>query len=105
MINNPIHRIARIHEQAFIIDAHFDLLSEVASRRDRGERQVIENRYLKRPRTGKMNLIVAPIDVEDIFLPESVSDSIYATKSETTTMHPNPSSLMILSRATTNWRT
>ncbi len=39
MINNPTQRIARIHEQAFIIDAHFDLLSEVASRRDRGEKK------------------------------------------------------------------
>ena len=70
MINNPTQRIARIHEEAFIIDAHFDLLSEVASRRDRGEKRVIENRYLEGLRTGKMNLIVAPIYVEDIFLPE-----------------------------------
>lgn len=70
MKNIPTQRIARIHEEAFIIDAHFDLLSELASRRDRGEKRVIENRYLEGLRTGKMNLIVAPIYVDDIFLPE-----------------------------------
>ncbi len=70
MENILTQRIARIHEEAFIIDAHFDLLSEVASRRDRGEKRVIENRYLEGLRTGKMNLIVAPIYVDDIFLPE-----------------------------------
>ncbi len=39
MENILTQRIARIHEEAFIIDAHFDLLSEVASRRDRGENE------------------------------------------------------------------
>jgi len=70
MKTKQTQRITHLHDQAFIVDAHFDLLSEVASRRDRGEKRVIENRYLKGLRTGKMNLIVAPIYVEDIFLPE-----------------------------------
>ena len=63
-------RITHLHNRAFIVDAHFDLLWEVANRRDRGERQVIENRYLEGLRSGRMNLIVVPIYVEDIFLPE-----------------------------------
>jgi membrane dipeptidase len=70
MKNNPTRRIARIHEEAFTIDAHFDLLSEVAHRRNRGEHQVIENRYLDGFQAGGVNLIVAPIYVENIFLPE-----------------------------------
>jgi membrane dipeptidase len=70
MKNLPTQRIARIHQQAFIIDAHFDLLSEVAGQRDRGKQKVIENRYLEGFCAGGMDLIVAPIYVENIFLPE-----------------------------------
>ncbi len=68
--NPSVGRIARIHKQAFIIDAHFDLLAEVAHRRNRGEHRVIETRYLDGFRTGGMDLIVAPVYVENIFLPE-----------------------------------
>ncbi len=68
--NDLTRRISAIHERAFIIDAHFDLLAEVAHRRNRGERQVIETRYLDGFRVGGMDLIVAPVFVENIFLPE-----------------------------------
>ena len=68
--NRFARHIDRIHKQAFIMDAHFDLLAEVAHRRNRGERQVIENRYLDGFQAGGMNLIVAPVYVENIFLPE-----------------------------------
>ncbi len=36
-----------LHEKALTIDAHFDLPLDVAGRRERGQRKVIETHYYK----------------------------------------------------------
>ncbi len=59
-----------LHEKALTIDAHFDLPLDVAGRRERGQRKVIETHYLDGLRQGKVNLVVAAIFIEDYFLPE-----------------------------------
>lgn len=63
-------RVAEFHRQAFIVDAHFDLPLDIAYRRERGERNIIESSYIENFRSGGVNLIVAAIYVHDYFLPE-----------------------------------
>lgn len=59
-----------IHEKAFIIDGHFDLTSDLLSRRERGERNVIRDHYLDNFRKGDFDAIVSAIFIEDYYLPE-----------------------------------
>ncbi|TKB11619.1 dipeptidase [Desulforhopalus sp. IMCC35007] len=63
-------QIQKLHDRAFIVDAHFDLTYEVHNRRERGERQVIERDYLPQFKAGGFNLIVSAIFIHDYFLPE-----------------------------------
>lgn len=63
-------RIARLHRESFTVDAHFDLTYEVANLRERGQRKVIETRYLDQFREGGFDLIVSAIFIHDYFLPE-----------------------------------
>ena len=63
-------QIQKLHDRAFIVDAHFDLTYEVHNRRERGERQVIERDYLPQFKAGSFNLIVSAIFIHDYFLPE-----------------------------------
>lgn len=70
MSNNKQKHIEAIHEQAFIVDAHFDLTLDVAFRRERGEKKVIESNYIETFRQGGVDLIVSAMFVHDYFLPE-----------------------------------
>lgn len=63
-------RIKDLHEQAFIVDAHFDLPMDVAFRRERGEQKVVESSYIDEFRQGGVDLIVSAMFVHDYFLPE-----------------------------------
>ncbi|MEZ2736540.1 dipeptidase [Aneurinibacillus aneurinilyticus] len=63
-------KIASLHENAFVIDAHFDLLMDVEIQRARGRKKVIETDYLPGFKTSGINLIVASIFIESEFLPE-----------------------------------
>ena len=63
-------RVTDLHQQAFTIDAHFDLPWDVANQRDRGKEKVIASQYLDRFRKGGFNLIVSAIFIENYFLPE-----------------------------------
>jgi len=65
-----VARINEIHRQAFIIDAHFDLTYDLAFRRERGQKQVIENLYLEGFKQGGLALVVSAIFIHDYFLPE-----------------------------------
>ncbi|MFP4349645.1 MAG: dipeptidase [Desulfococcaceae bacterium] len=62
--------VADLHRKAFIIDAHFDLTHEVANRRERGAKRVVETDYLPGFLAGGVDLIVSAIFVHDWFLPE-----------------------------------
>ena len=63
-------KIEEIHQKAFTVDAHFDLTYDLANRRERGEKKVIENDYLPRFKKGNVDLIVSALFIHDIFLPE-----------------------------------
>ena len=67
IINN---RVKNLHDQAFIVDAHFDLPLDVAFRRERGEQKVVESSYIDDFRQGGVDLIVSAMFVHDYFLPE-----------------------------------
>ena len=57
-------------DNLFVLDAHFDLLSDAALRRGRGERKVIERMYMPDLMAGGVSALVASIFVEDMYLPE-----------------------------------
>ena len=65
-----LEHVADLHRRAFTVDAHFDLTYDVANRRERGETQVVEGRYLPHFKGGDFNLIVSAIFINDFFLPE-----------------------------------
>lgn len=60
----------KIKTSALIIDAHFDLLMDVAIQRDKGKKRVIESDYWPRFKQGGVNIIIAAIFVDSCFLPE-----------------------------------
>ena len=70
MKKNLREQIAAIHHKAFTVDAHFDLTYDVANRRERGEKKVIETHYLPQFKAGSFDLIVSAIFIHDLFLPE-----------------------------------
>lgn len=53
-----------------VIDGHFDILSDVAKKRKSGEIKVIENEYLSELHAGGVDIIVASIFVDSLYLPE-----------------------------------
>ena len=63
-------RIDDIHQKAFTVDAHFDLTFDLANRRERGEKKVIETHFLPNFKAGGFDLIVSAIFIHDFFLPE-----------------------------------
>ncbi len=63
-------KISALHRRAFTVDAHFDLPSEVANRRERGARKVIAEDYLPGFKAGGLDLIVSAIFIHNLFLPE-----------------------------------
>lgn len=65
-----IAHIETLHQNALIIDAHFDLTYDMANKRDRGRQKVIETDYLDGFRNGGFNLVVSALFVNDYFLPE-----------------------------------
>ena len=70
-MSDPLQdHIDRLHREAFVIDAHFDLPWDVANQRDRGRRKVVAEQYLPGFRAGGFDLIVASIYIENFFLPE-----------------------------------
>lgn len=70
MKENMEDRIKRIHKNSAIVDAHFDLLMDVAVKREYGHRKVIETNYLPGFIEGGVNIVVSSIFIESVFLPE-----------------------------------
>jgi len=62
--------VADLHRRAFTVDAHFDLTYDVANRRERNDRKVIESQYLESFTAGGFDLIVSSIFIHSFFLPE-----------------------------------
>lgn len=70
-MNNELEEhIRQLHDQAFTIDAHYDLTYDVANFRDHGHKKVIETNWLSSFQAGGIDLIVSAIFVHDYFLPE-----------------------------------
>jgi len=65
-----LEQVADIHRRAFTVDAHFDLTYEVANRRGRGRKKVIETSYLDEFKRGSLDLVVSALFIHDFFLPE-----------------------------------
>ncbi|MEC5424540.1 dipeptidase [Virgibacillus sp. C22-A2] len=61
---------AAIHQKALSIDAHFDLLFDVAAQRELGRKQVIETDHLPQFIKGGWDVIVSSIFIDDDDLPE-----------------------------------
>ncbi|MBD3306550.1 membrane dipeptidase [candidate division KSB3 bacterium] len=59
-----------LHQQALTVNAHFDLTYDIANKRDRRRRKVLETDYLEGLRQGDFNLIVSALFVHNYFLPE-----------------------------------
>lgn len=70
MKNNLKEHIEDLHRRALTVDAHFDLTYDLANRRERGEKQVVETQYLPDFKKGGFNLIVSAMFIDDLFLPE-----------------------------------
>lgn len=73
MINekrNTMGYARKIQEESIIVDAHFDLLYDVVRKRAKGLTKVIEKEYLPELSGGGVNIIVASIYIDDMFLPE-----------------------------------
>ena len=70
-MENIKEHIKRIHENDFIVDAHFDLLMDVEEeRRCKKRKDVIREDYLDALKKGGMNLIVSSLFIENEFIPE-----------------------------------
>lgn len=65
-----LERVNAIHDEAFIIDGHFDLTSDLLNRRERGETKVIQTCFLDNLKKGDFDAIVSAIFIEDYYLPE-----------------------------------
>lgn len=70
MIETQQDHVARLHQNALTIDAHFDLTYDIANKRDRGATKVVVSDYLEGFRTGGFDLIVSAIFIHNYFLPE-----------------------------------
>jgi membrane dipeptidase len=63
-------QVEALHQKSFTVDAHFDLTYEVANRRERGHKQVIETDSLHQFKAGGFDLIVSAIFIQNHYLPE-----------------------------------
>ena len=63
-------QVETLHQKSFTVDAHFDLTYEVANRRERGQKKVVETDYLSQFQAGGFNLIVSAIFIHNHYLPE-----------------------------------
>jgi len=70
MKENMEEHVKRIHNNSLIVDAHFDLLMDVAPQRERGYRKVIEAGYLPDLAEGSVNIVVCSVFIDSAFLPE-----------------------------------
>jgi membrane dipeptidase len=69
-MNEPAVDPAALHRDAFVVDAHFDLPFDVLHRRERGEGKVFETRHHRKMSEGGVDLVVASVFIEDLYLPE-----------------------------------
>ena len=71
MIQEPYLTQARqIHRECPVADAHFDLAAEVYERRQAGEQNVVEQRYLRHFQEAGLNILVSSIYLTNRDLPE-----------------------------------
>ncbi len=59
-----------IHKKTGVIDAHFDLAPQILRFRQKGERNVLENKFLKDFIDGNIKVVVAAVFIDNIFIPE-----------------------------------
>ena len=62
--------VKALHQKALTVNAHFDLTHDIANRRERGQRNVVETQYLEGFHKGDFNLIVSALFINDYFIPE-----------------------------------
>ncbi|RYL92496.1 membrane dipeptidase [Sporolactobacillus sp. THM7-4] len=62
--------VKRLHREYLVVDAHFDLLTEVDLRRKLGYRKVIETDFLPDFIEGGVSVIVCSLFIESEYLPE-----------------------------------
>ncbi|QZY55396.1 dipeptidase [Crassaminicella profunda] len=60
----------QIHKKFPIVDAHSDILFDVVRQRQLGRKRVIETDYLPQFIRGGVNIIVASLFIDDMFIPE-----------------------------------
>jgi membrane dipeptidase len=70
MNDSIISHVNTLHQKALTINAHFDLTYDIANRRERGQRKVVETNYLEGFRTSGFNLIVSALFIHNYFIPE-----------------------------------
>src|SRR5690625_2910421 len=63
-------KLTKLQKQAFVLDAHFDLLMDVQIKREKGRRKVIEQDYWQRFIDGGVSVVIAAIFVDSSFVAE-----------------------------------
>ena len=63
-------RAEELHRESFVLDAHFDLLTFVLEKRQKGEKSVIEKDYLPGLRAANVDVVISSLFVSDRFIPE-----------------------------------
>jgi len=53
-----------------VVDMHFDLLMDLSAKKLRGETDIIKNHHMSNFRKGNINIIIAAVFLEDIYLPD-----------------------------------
>ena len=54
-----------------VVDAHYDILSDVFRHRKRGERKVIERLFLEDVKAAGVNVLICSLFIPDLYLPET----------------------------------
>lgn len=57
-------------QSGIVLDAHYDMLMDVLFLRTKGERRVLENRFLPELRCGGINTVICSLFVDEIYVPE-----------------------------------
>lgn len=61
--------VKEIHDEAIIIDGHYDLLFDVVQHREKGMRRVIEKNHLPNFKAGGIDIIVSSIFIDNEHVP------------------------------------
>lgn len=65
-----LKEIEKIHKRFPIVDAHSDILFDVVRQRQLGRKRIIETDYLPQFIKGGVNIVVASLFIDNMFIPE-----------------------------------